>query len=55
MKPWHGTTANRHLHGSGEGMENKGKKYDANIGAAAIGEKARLGTKWRWTVKKSSL
>ena len=29
-----------------KGMENKGKLcHDANIGAAAVGEKARLGTK----------
>ena len=38
------TTANHHLHGSGErnGVQRRTKDVDASIGAAEVGEKARL-------------
>ena len=40
-------------------MELKGEQiwqnHDASTGTAAVGKTARLGTKWHWTVKKSSL
>jgi len=52
-------TTNRHLHGKGErnGVQRKQSKlwYDASIGAAAVGKKAHLRMKRRWTVKKSRL
>ena len=52
-------TENRHLCAKGE-RNGVQKTFDKtmmwpNIGAAAVGEKAHLGTKRRWTVKKSSL
>ena len=52
-----GTTANRHLCGGEESNSEQREalvNYDASIEAAAIGEKAHLGTKWLWTVNKSS-
>jgi len=41
-----------------KGMEHKEKQrfnHDANIAAAAVGEKAHDGMNQCWTVKKSSL
>ena len=35
-----------------KGMENKGKFHDASIGVAVVDEKACLGMKRHWTVKK---
>jgi len=50
MKPRSGATTNRHLRGSGERNGEQKKttvSYDASIGAAVVGEKARLRTKQR--------
>ena len=60
IKPWSGATKNYHLCGSGErnGEQRRTKvsfgKPCASIGAAAVSEKAHLGMKRHWTVKKSS-
>ena len=55
---WSDDVCNHHLRGKGErnGAQRRTKvSHDASIGATAIGEKAPLGVKWNWLVKKSSL